>query len=125
MPLRPALSDDRNCSWSSPIALRMPSPVTTTRLISALWRSGALRLQQLRNAGDHLTYVCDLFRLFIVNLDIELALEIKQDIEKVEGINTQVLKRTFGPHILQWNATGGSNDSDDSILDSFGHRSFG
>src|ERR1700761_5842412 len=76
MPQVPATSERQKASRVSPIALMTPRPVMTTRGTSAFRGGLGFGLDQMGNAGDHLRNVLNFLGLFIINLDVELALQV-------------------------------------------------
>ena len=83
-----------------PRAQKMPVPVTTTRCMLFNRRRGILRLYEKSNAFNHLVNVLDLFCLFIIDLNLELTLEIKKDVEAIQGVDIECLEGAIWLHAL-------------------------
>lgn len=66
-----------------------PVPVTTTRCTLFGERRGDLRLNEMRDAFDHLVNVLHLFGFLIVDLDVKLAFKVEKDVEAIKRINPQ------------------------------------
>src|SRR4029079_15687773 len=81
-----------------PRALTTPVPVTTTRCMLFNRQRGALRLDEKSDAVDHLANVLDLLCLFVIDLDLELALEIKKNVEAIERVDIEFLEAAFWLH---------------------------
>jgi hypothetical protein len=76
----------------------------------------------MSDAGDHLRNVLDLLRLFVVNLDVELTLQIEEDIQAVERVDAQFLEAAVGAHRLQGDAPGIGNDLENTFLNRIRHK---
>lgn len=118
----PADTPFQKASVPLPKALTTPVPVTTTRFTLLCWRSFGLRIDELGNAIHHLVDVLDLLGVFVVDLDVELAFEIEEDVEAVERVNTEGLKAAVGCNGLERNTFGGRDDFQNSILDGWGRQ---
>lgn len=80
---------------------------------------GAFRLfcsQKEGDALDHLLHGRDLFCLLVIDLDIELTFELEEDVDAIEGIDTELFKGAVGTNGLQGNASGGGDNSEYAIL---------
>ena len=51
-----------------------------------------LRFQKFRHAVDHLVDIPDMPRLLIVDLDVELALQVEEDVDAVHRVDTELLE---------------------------------
>src|SRR5262249_22497160 len=109
MPQVPATRERQNVSRVGPMGLMSPMPVITTRCTSAFSRGG-VGLDQVGDSGDHFGNVLNLLGLFIINLDVEFAFQIEQDVEAVERIDAQLFEATVGAHRFEWDAASVGND---------------
>lgn len=111
-----------------PKALTTPVPVMTTRftlLNFGLGRgpsgrgavvSGVLCFEEHGDSVDHLVDIGDLLGLLVIDLDVEFAFEIEEDVEPVEGVDAEGLKAAVGCNGLEWDALGGRDHFKNSIL---------
>jgi len=100
-----------------PSALTTPVPVMTTRCMLFDGRWGTLRLDEKSNTLNHLVNVFYLFRLFVIDLDLELALEIEENVQTIERVDIEGLETTVRLHRLEGNTLGGRDDFQNPLLD--------
>src|SRR5579875_197953 len=93
-------------SVPQPKALTTPVPVMTTRCMLLAGGRVMLCLHQLRDSLDHFVNRPDLFRLLIINFDIEFALQIKNDIQTIQRVDVQRLKAAVRMNSFNRNALG-------------------
>ena len=111
-----------------PKALTTPVPVMTTRFtLLNLWLCrgasgrravvcGVLCLEEHGDSVDHLVDVGDLLGLLVIDLDVEFAFEIEEDVEAVEGVDAEALEGALGGDGLDGEALIGGDDPQDSLL---------
>ena len=98
-----------------PKALTAPVPVMTTRFTLVNLRLGGRRSGRSTVAGflgfhehgdavDHLVDVGDLLGLLVVDLDVEFAFEVEEDVEAVERVDAEGLKAAVGSNGLERDA---------------------
>ena len=56
------------------------------------------RLDEKSDAVDHLADVLDLLRLFVIDLDLKLALEIEKNVEAVKRVDIKSLEAALWLH---------------------------
>src|SRR6202012_1827091 len=99
-----------------------PIPVMTTRGTSAFRGGFGFGLDQVSDTRDHLGNFLNLLRLFIINLDVELTLQVEEDVEAVERIDAQLFEAAVGAHRLQRDAPGVGNDLENTFLNRIRHK---
>lgn len=100
-----------------PRALTTPVPVTTTRCMLLGSRRGGLSLNDLGDAFNQLSDVLDLFCFLVIDLDVEFALEVKEDVETIKRVDSERLEAAVRVNILDRKAFRGRDDFQNSILD--------
>lgn len=93
-----------------PMALTTHVSVRTARCTLFNGRRGCLRLDEMRDAFDHLVDVMDLLCLLVADLDFKLALKVKKDVEAIKRIDPQGLEAAFGINTLKGDALRGCDD---------------
>src|SRR5579875_1432404 len=123
----PAEMPRQKASLPLPKALTTPVPVMTTRFTLFNLRlcrgcsgrgvaSGLPGFQEHSDAVDHLMDVRDLLGLLIIDLDVEFAFEVEEDVEAVEGVDAEGLKAAVGCDGLEGDALGCCDHLKNSIL---------
>src|SRR5262245_35178455 len=91
MPGRPAARASQNSRIPAPRAEMIPMPVMTTRRTLRRGHRPRSREQPL-DARRRLANAVDLPGLLVGDVDVELALQLEQDIEAVEGVDLERLE---------------------------------
>src|SRR5579872_7220558 len=99
MPERPSRSAAQNSHQVWPAAEITPIPVTTTRRCISRPDGGWAPLAGVDQLGDSIHDIAhrpNVLRGIVGNINIELALHGKQNIDAIQRINAEFLKRALG-----------------------------
>ena len=95
---------------------------TMASRLGCAWRAGlrgsfgCLRGEEEGDSVDHLLQGYDLLGLLVVDLNVELAFELEEDIDAIEGVDAELFEGAIGADGVQRNTPGGCDDTQDAIL---------